>query len=69
MAKAIVKGDAAAKNCFLQSKGELRLEVNGCRIPLKEFPENIIKRMLEGMVSSLDGVQDIRELKIELRNE
>jgi len=69
LAKAIVKGDAAAKNCFLLSKGEVRLEVNGCRIPLKEFPENIIRRMLEGMVSSLDGVQDIRELKIELKNE
>jgi hypothetical protein len=24
---------------------------------------------LEGMVSSLDGVQDVKELKIELRNE
>jgi molybdopterin-guanine dinucleotide biosynthesis protein B len=69
MAKAIVKGEAAAKNCFLLSKGEVRLEINGCRIPLKEFPEKIIRRMLEGMVSSLDGVQDVKELKIELRNE
>jgi len=69
MAKAIVKGDAAAKACFLLSKGDVRLEVNGCRIPLKEFPEKIIKRMLEGMVSSLDGVRNVRELTIELRNE
>jgi molybdopterin-guanine dinucleotide biosynthesis protein B len=69
LAKAIVKGDAATKNCVLRSKRAFRLDVNGSRVPLKEFPEEIIKRTIEGMVSSLDGVQDIRELKIELKNE
>jgi molybdopterin-guanine dinucleotide biosynthesis protein B len=69
LAKAIVRGDAEAKDCVLQSKRVVSLEVNGSRIPLKEFPEEMIKRTVEGMVSSLNGVQDVRELKIELRNE
>jgi molybdopterin-guanine dinucleotide biosynthesis protein B len=68
LAKAIVKGDAEAKECVLQSKRGVKLEVNGCRIPLKEFPEEMVKRTIEGLISSLNGVQDIRELKIELQN-
>jgi molybdopterin-guanine dinucleotide biosynthesis protein B len=69
LAKAIVKGDATAKNCVLHSKRTLRLDINGSRVPLKEFPEEMIKRTIEAMVFSLDGVQDIRELKIEFENE
>ena len=49
LAKAMVTGDATARNCLLLSKGRLRLEVNGSRIPLKAFPEKILTRTLEGM--------------------
>ncbi len=69
LAKAIVKGDATEKECRLLSKRSFKLDVNGSRIPLKEFPEKMLKRTIEGMVSSLEGVHDIKELKIELRNE
>jgi len=68
MAKALVKGDAEAKGCALTRKDAITLEVNGARIPLKEFPQKIISCMLEGMVSSLEGIPDIRKLKIELKN-
>jgi molybdopterin-guanine dinucleotide biosynthesis protein B len=66
MAKALVKGDGEAKGCALAKKEAVTLEVNGMRIPLKEFPQQIISGMLEGMVSSLEGVPDIRKLKVEL---
>jgi molybdopterin-guanine dinucleotide biosynthesis protein B len=69
MAKAIIKNEAMAKKCFLLSKGTLRLDVNGAEIPLKEFPAKMIKLTIEGIVSSLNGVQDIKELKLEIRNE
>ncbi len=69
MAKAIVKGDAKAKGCLLTQKEEVTLEVNGVRIPLKEFPQQIIRDTLQGMVSSLEGISEIKKLKIELKKE
>ena len=66
MAKALVKGDGDAKGCALAKKDAVTLEVNGVRIPLKEFPQQIISSMLEGMVSSLEGIPEISRLKIEL---
>jgi molybdopterin-guanine dinucleotide biosynthesis protein B len=67
MARAIVNGDVNAKNCLLALKEDVTIEVNGSKILLKEFPRQIIKGILEGMVSSLSGVQEVKELKIELR--
>jgi molybdopterin-guanine dinucleotide biosynthesis protein B len=67
MAKAMVEGDAKAKGCLLTKKENVTLEVNGTRIPLKEFPQQIIHGILEGVVSSLEGVPEIGELKLELK--
>jgi molybdopterin-guanine dinucleotide biosynthesis protein B len=69
MAKAMVRGDAKAKGCVLNEKAALTLEVNGVRIPLKEFPQQIIQSILERMVYSLEGVPDIKELKVNLKKE
>jgi molybdopterin-guanine dinucleotide biosynthesis protein B len=66
MAKTLIKGDADAKGCALAKKSAVILEVNGARVPLKEFPQQIISCMMEGMVSSLEGIPDINKLKIEL---
>jgi molybdopterin-guanine dinucleotide biosynthesis adapter protein len=67
VAKAMVKGEA--KGCILTQKEKVTIEVNGARIPLKEFPQQIIRAMLEGMVGSLEGVPEIKELKIKLKKE
>jgi molybdopterin-guanine dinucleotide biosynthesis adapter protein len=67
LAKALVKGDPKAKGCFLAAKQEVTLEVNGAKIPLKEFPQQILQSTLEGMVLSLEGISQIRTLKIELK--
>ena len=69
MAKAMVKGDGKAKGCMLTKKEKVTIEVNGIRITLKEFPRQIISDTLEGMVHSLEGVPEIKELKIKLKKE
>lgn len=66
LAKAIVKGNAKTK-CPLFSKTDLTIEVNGNKIPLKEFPTKIIWNMLSSMVSSLDGVENVKQIKIEAK--
>lgn len=64
LAKAIVKGDAKT-NCPLLFKTDVTVEVNGNKIPLKEFPTKIIWNMLSGMFSSLDGIENVKQIKIE----
>jgi molybdopterin-guanine dinucleotide biosynthesis protein B len=64
MAKAMVRGDAQAKGCVLPHKEDFILEVNGVRIPLKEFPQRALQGVLENMVLSLEGVPEIKEIKI-----
>ncbi len=67
LAKAIVRGDAKTECCPLLTKTEVIIEVNGNKIPLKDFPTKIIWNMLAGMVSSLDGIEEVKEIKIEAR--
>lgn len=66
-AKAIVAEKETAKKCPLLMRDDVVLEVNGDRIPLKLFPRAIIKNIVIGMVSSLNGVKEIGEVKIVVR--
>ena len=66
-AKAIVAGKEISEDCPLLLADDVALEVNGERIPLKWFPRTIIKNTVIGMVSSLSGVREIREVKIVVR--
>ncbi|MBN1860352.1 MAG: molybdopterin-guanine dinucleotide biosynthesis protein B [Candidatus Thermoplasmatota archaeon] len=45
----------------------LRITVNGKAIPLTEFPEQFITNTIRAMLGSLKGVQDIRDVRIELK--
>jgi molybdopterin-guanine dinucleotide biosynthesis protein B len=65
-AKALVKGEANSKGCALPKKESVVLEVNGERVPLKEFPQQIIQATIEGMMASLQLVPEIKNLKIEV---
>jgi molybdopterin-guanine dinucleotide biosynthesis protein MobB len=42
----------------------IELKVNGKRIPLTEFPRDVIKNTILGMISSLKGVDTIDEVSI-----
>ncbi|MEM1586182.1 MAG: molybdopterin-guanine dinucleotide biosynthesis protein B [Candidatus Bathyarchaeia archaeon] len=67
LAKAIVSGNISLKECPLFRRGDVHLEVNGKVIPLKSFPSLFIKKTLIGMVSSLEGVGQIKEIKIAVK--
>jgi molybdopterin-guanine dinucleotide biosynthesis protein B len=66
-AKAIVKGMEERKTCPLLAKEEVVMEVNGNRIPLKLFPRSFIKKTVLGMVSSLNGVGEVEEVRITIK--
>ena len=65
-AKAIVSGESKARCCPLGSKDNVTIEVNGVKLPLKNFPQMIIQNVLIGMFSSLHGAEEVRTLKIEM---
>ncbi|MDG6221781.1 MAG: molybdopterin-guanine dinucleotide biosynthesis protein MobB [Candidatus Bathyarchaeota archaeon] len=67
-AKAIVSGKSETIGCPLDLKDNVVVEVNGVKLPLKNFPETIIQNSLLGMFSSLHGVEKIQTLKIEINN-
>ncbi|MCW4017113.1 MAG: molybdopterin-guanine dinucleotide biosynthesis protein B [Candidatus Bathyarchaeota archaeon] len=69
LAKALVRGDAKADGCVLAKKKRFILEVNGVRIPLKAFPEQIFQSTLEGMIESLEFIPKIKTVKIEIEKE
>ena len=47
---------------------EMLIKINGEKIPLTEFPAEFIKNSICGMLGSLKGVKDIKnvEIKFEL---
>lgn len=46
---------------------ELIVKVNGKRIPLTGFPSYFIKNTITGMLQSLKGVDEIKEVEIRFK--
>ncbi len=67
LAKAIVSGKSKLMSCPLKAKENLVIEVNGIKLPLKDFPQKMVQNALIGMISALHGGEEIKTLKIELR--
>jgi len=68
LAKAMVSNDPKAKNCPLLTGKTVVLEVNGTRVPLKDFPREIITNMVTSMAESLNGVDDVRSLVLRIKS-
>jgi molybdopterin-guanine dinucleotide biosynthesis protein B len=66
-AKAIVSGESKLRMCPLKAKENFVIEVNGVKLPLKDFPQKLVQNALIGMISSLHGGEKIKTLKIEMR--
>jgi molybdopterin-guanine dinucleotide biosynthesis adapter protein len=66
-AKAIVSGKSKLLCCPLDLKEKLVIEVNGIKLPLKDFPQQIVQNALIGMLSSLHGPKEIKTVKIDLK--
>jgi sulfatase maturation enzyme AslB (radical SAM superfamily) len=52
-----------------KKKHDISIVVNGRKVALSEFPAEIIKSTLVGMLSSLKGVDQINEIEIRFINE
>ena len=68
LAKAMVAEDPKAKNCPLLTGKSVVLEINGTRIPIKDFPREIITNIVTSMAQSLNGVDDVRSLVLKIEN-
>lgn len=66
-AKATVKSDRILKECPILARDDVILEVNGGRVPLKDFPSNIIRNVIIGIALSLKNVGDVEEVKVTVR--
>lgn len=64
LAMAIIAGAANLKACPLYGKKDVVLKVNGKIVPLKSFPSLFIRRVLVGIVSSLNGVDQVEEIEL-----
>lgn len=48
-------------------ENQMIIKVNGRKIPLTEFPEEIIKNTIVGLLKSLKGVEEITDVEIRFR--
>ena len=46
---------------------DIKLKVNGKRVPLSEFPADFIKNTISGMLSTLKGVDEINDVEIKIK--
>ncbi len=46
---------------------EISIKVNGKNVPLTEFPSEFIINTLNGMLSSLKGVEEIKDVEIQIK--
>ena len=66
LAKAMVAEDPKTKNCPLLTGKSVVLEVNGKRVPIKDFPREMITNIVISMAESLNGVDDVRSLVLKI---
>ena len=47
---------------------DIKIFVNKKEIPLTEFPKDIIKSTIIGMLKPLKGIEEIEEVEIKIKN-
>jgi molybdopterin-guanine dinucleotide biosynthesis protein B len=67
MAKAIRKNEKTYEDCFYYSDKKISLSVDGKEIPMGKFAREIVAGAVTGMISSLRGVGEGKDIKIEIR--
>ena len=50
-------GEIVSLNLSIDNEGQVNIVLNGAEVPLKEFPNDIIKSTVMGMVAPLKGVE------------
>lgn len=60
-------GDKNFVDCVNMDTKGVSLKVNGEQIPLGHFPSNLVKKTVEGMVSALKGVGEVKSIQLEIK--
>lgn len=55
------------EDCYYFSEKKISLEVDGKSVPLGKFAKDIVAGTIAGMVSSLKGVEEGKEIRIEIK--
>lgn len=69
LAQSILKKEKTFEDCYYFSEKKISLEVDGKSIALGKFAKDIVTGTIAGMVSSLKGVEEGKEIKIEIKSE
>jgi hypothetical protein len=52
-------GDIESLELSIDNSGEIKIHLNDADVPLKEFPVQIIRSTIEGLVTPLKGVEGV----------
>ena len=69
LAQSILKNERTFEDCYYFSEKKISLEVDGKSIPLGKFAKDIVAGTIAGMVSSLKGVEEGKDIRIEIKSE
>ena len=64
MARLIVKGDRKLEDCAARNQGLVTMKVNGAKLELSGFPEDVVQKVVRGLASSLKGGAEAKEVEI-----
>lgn len=68
LASLIYQEKKSFDDCYYFSEKRILLEVDGKEIPLGKFAKEILSGTVAGMVSSLKGVKEAKDIKIEIKS-
>jgi molybdopterin-guanine dinucleotide biosynthesis protein B len=57
LAQAVLRGEAAIKDCEVQETNITNVIVDGKNIPIGKFPQQIIRKVTLGIIESLKGIK------------
>jgi hypothetical protein len=55
-------GEIDSLELSIDNEGQVEINLNGSVIPLKEFPIEIIRKTIFGMIAPLKGVSEVNEV-------
>ncbi len=67
LAAAILRGEAAVDECVFMKKTGVELMVNGIEVKLNPFVSLVFKNVILGLVNSLKGVENPREIEVKIK--
>ncbi|WP_297489344.1 molybdopterin-guanine dinucleotide biosynthesis protein MobB [Thermococcus sp.] len=70
MARMIVKGEKALKDCVvLSSKPKVTVKIDGRVLPMRDWVQELVEKTVKGMLSAMKGYREGRKIEIVIREE